>query len=497
MDVPEGAQRHKQKIVVVGAGIAGMATAIRLAAAGHQVRLCETNTQLGGKLTDTRLGEYRFDNGPSLFTMPELLEELFSLAGKKLSDFLQYERLDLVTRYFYPDGVIFNAWSDPERFAAEATQKTGIPKSRLLRYFQRAGFIYATTTPVFLERSLHQWSNYLRTVAIRGILRLPWLGTHLSMHRFNTLWLKEPHMVQLFDRFATYNGSDPYRAPATLAQIAHIEHAMGAWYPKGGMIAIRNALQQLLEALDVEILYNHRVDEVLTNEGKVTGVRVGEKRIEANKVVFGGDVHQLYERLLHRKLQLKMKEQDLSTSAIIFHWAVASQHPQLDLHNIFFSHDYKNEFEQLAQGKLSDDPTIYLYLSARKNQNDAPEGCENWFVMINTPPNNGQDWQSELAKSRAQILQRLETELQVAIEAHIVAESVITPVELENRTGSKGGAIYGNASNTRWAAFLRHANYSSRIKGLYFVGGSVHPGGGIPLCLYSARIVDELIHGQQ
>ncbi len=497
MDVPQGAQRQKQQIVVVGAGIAGMATAIRLAAAGHQVRLCEANTHLGGKLTDTYLGEYRFDNGPSLFTMPDLLEELFSVAGKKLSDFLEYERLDLVTRYFYPDGTVLNAWSDPERFASEANQKTGIPKSRLLRYFGRAGFIYETTTPVFLERSLHRWGNYLRAIALRGIVRLPWLGTHISMHRFNALWLQEPHMVQLFDRFATYNGSDPYRAPATLAQIAHIEHALGAWYPKGGMIAIRNALQQLLELLGVEVLYNHRVDEVLTHETRVTAVRVGEKILEADKVVFGGDVHQLYERLLHTKLQLKLKQQALSTSAIIFQWAVADTHPQLDLHNIFFSCDYKHEFKQLATGKVTDDPTIYLYVSARKNQSDAPQGCENWFVMINTPPNSGQDWESQVAKSRAQILKRLEDVLQVSIGTQIVAESVITPVELEKRTGSKGGAIYGNASNTRWAAFLRHANYSSRIKGLYFVGGSVHPGGGIPLCLYSARIVDELIHGRQ
>ncbi len=496
MDEHKHLHAHQvQRIAVVGGGIAGMAAAIRMAVAGHQVSLFEASQTLGGKLTDTRLQDFRFDNGPSLFTLPELLEELFSLAGRRLSDYLAYERLELVCRYFYPDGTKIDAWSDSDRFALEIERTTQVPAAKTKAYLRRAAFIYETTTPVFLARSLHRFSNYLRWVALKGVLRIPWLGIFGSMHAFNKAWFGDRRVVQLFDRFATYNGSDPYQAPATLLQIAHIEHQEGAWYPEGGMVAIRDALQKLLLELGVLVYIGRTVDQLDVTGGKLTGLTIAGKQLPFDKVIFAGDIHQFYERLLPGSRPHKNPEKDeLSTSAIIFHWGVKGVFPQLDLHNILFSADYAREFTALRAGIVPEEPTVYVYVSARKNNSDAPEGHENWFVMVNTPADTGQDWAAETGRLRLQLQERLGKLLGLPLSQHIVCEAVTTPPELAGRTGSKGGAIYGLASNNKWAAFLRHPNYSRTVSGLYFCGGSVHPGGGIPLCLYSARIVDELIH---
>lgn len=485
----------QQSLAVVGGGVAGMAAAVRMAVAGYRVELFEAAPQLGGKLSEYREGAYRFDCGPSLFTMPELLEELFALAGKKLSDYLVYERLPLVCRYFYPDKTVVDAWADPQKFAEELANKTGVQVAAVNRYLERAALIYETTTPVFLEASLHDRQQYWRREVVRGLLRLPLLGIHTSLHSFNKRWLKEPKAVQLFDRFATYNGSDPYRAPATLMQIAHIEHGKGAFYPQGGMIALRNALEKLLLELGVHIHTNTAVEAVWLDGKKVCGLYVKGEARKFGKVIYAGDIQQFYKKLmpLAKPAKAQIKVDKLSTSALIFHWGMRQKFPQLDLHNIFFSADYKSEFLALKTGNLPEDPTVYVYISAKNNPSDAPETGENWFVMINTPPDNGQDWAQWTQKWRTIIIDKLSLALAMPVESFIEVENVLNPLDLGKNTAATAGSIYGLASNSQWTAFLRHANFSSQYPGLYFAGGSVHPGGGIPLCLLSARIVDQWI----
>lgn len=483
-----------QTLAVVGGGVAGMAAAIRMAAKGYQVTLYEAGPELGGKLSDSRTADFRFDNGPSLFTLPELLEDLFSSAGKRLQDYLEYEKLELVCRYFYPDGSRINAWADPERFSREIEAVTGVKASRVQKYLRRAAFMYNTTTPVFLEKSLHKIANYFNWPTVKGIARMPFLGVFASMHHFNQSWLGEKRVVQLFDRFATYNGSDPYRAPATLAQIAHIEHEKGAWYPKGGMIAIRDAMQKLLLELGVELKLLSPVEALVVADRKITAVRIHGEVHPYDKLIFAGDIQQAYDSLLPDQGSIKKQgSSELSTSALIFHWGVKGVNEKLDLHNIFFSDDYRQEFVELAMPKVPNDPTIYVYISAKHNLADAPAGHENWFVMINTPADSGQDWEQEVKRMREIIINRLSAALHTDLKANIISEQVTTPLSLAGRTGSLGGAIYGRASSNKFSAFLRHPNFSPNIEGLYFCGGSVHPGGGIPLCLHSANIVAQLI----
>lgn len=482
---------------VIGGGVAGMATAARLAKAGYKVTLFEAGAELGGKLTDERWEGFRFDKGPSLFTMPELLEELFADCGERLSDYLHYDQLALVTRYFYPDGTQVNAFSNIDQFAAELEQQIGEKQSRTKAYFKRAKLMYDTTAPVFLDRSLHDWSNLLRFSTFLKVLRIPWLGVFGTMHRFNQKWFKHARTVQLFDRFATYNGSNPYKAPATLNLISYIEHGKGAFYPQGGMIEIRNALAKLMEKLGVTVRLNTRVDKFFIHDKKLKGVTIGHDRELFTLVVSAVDVMQVRASMYPRNMRKnQQKAPELSSSAIIYHWAIKGEYPALDLHNIFFSPHYKREFEAIAKGELTSDPTIYVYISSKNNRADAPAGHENWFVMVNTPPNAGQDWDAYISKTRTYLHQHLSAALKVPIADLILHETVMDPRDIERNTGSVGGAIYGPASNNKWAAFLRQSNRHGQIKGLYFAGGSVHPGGGIPLCLLSARITTELIQGK-
>ena len=191
------------------------------------------------------------------------------------------------------------------------------------------------------------------------------------------------------------------------------------------------------------------------------------------------------------KKPIKILTQERSSSALIFYWGINKVFDNLDLHNIFFSEDYKKEFEYLRQGqKIYDDPTIYVNITSKKKKSDAPIGCENWFVMINVPSNTGQDWDNLILLARQSIHRKLFKQLGVNLESHILTEEILEPRTIESKTASYQGSLYGSASNNKMAAFFRHSNFSNDIRGLYFCGGSVHPGGGIPLALSSAKIVD-------
>jgi phytoene dehydrogenase-like protein len=208
------------------------------------------------------------------------------------------------------------------------------------------------------------------------------------------------------------------------------------------------------------------------------------------------DIYPTYKKLLATAKQpKKILTQEKSSSALIFYWGIGKQFPELDLHNIFFSNNYQEEFKHIFEHKtIYSDPTIYINITSKCKPDDAPLGCENWFVMINTPNNQGQNWDELINEARKNIITKLNRLLKTDIEKHIVSENILDPRSIENKTSSHLGALYGNASNNRFAAFLRHKNFSSDIKGLYFCGGSVHPGGGIPLCLNSAKIVSKLIN---
>lgn len=480
-------------IAIVGAGIAGIATAIRLSAQGHQVTVFEANTYPGGKLSAFEQEGYRFDAGPSLFTMPHYVEALFRLAGEDPAVHFKYQRMETACCYAWPDGTRLRAWGDSGRFAAEVTQQLGVPAQKVQQYLRTSQTKHRLAGHIFLEKSLHRIRTWLSGEVVRSLIRLPFFDIFTSMHRVNERTFGDPRLVQLFDRYATYNGSDPYQAPGMLTIIPHFEHNIGVFYPEGGMHAITTALYELSLRQGVQYKFQTPVTRILHADGRVVGVQTARDSPHTfDRVVSNMDVFYTYRRLLpDLAAPERILQQPKSTSALIFYWGVRRTFPELDLHNIFFSEDYAAEFGALAKGNVADDATVYVNITSKYTPSDAPPNTENWFVMVNVPSDSGQDWEKLIERVRLQTIRKLSRALDCDIASLIACESILDPRTIEARTSSHAGALYGYSSNNLMAAFMRHSNFSGRLKGLYFCGGSVHPGGGIPLCLLSAKIVAE------
>ena len=483
------------KAIIIGAGIAGIASAIRMAAKGFQVEVFEANAYAGGKLAEINMHGFRFDAGPSLFTMPQYVDELFQLAGKNPKDYFEYERLDEICRYFYEDGLSLTAHADLNKFATEIEEKTNATASEVSNFLKKSKTIYQVTHRVFLERSLHKIKSYLHWDTLKSILRFGQIDAFRTQAKANENFFPDKRITQLFNRYATYNGSDPYQAPATLNVIPHFEYHFGAFIPVKGMYSITTSLVKLAEDLGVKFRYRAKVEEIIYEENKISGIKIDGKLVESAIVISNLDIWFTYRNLLkNTRISESLLNQERSSSALIFYWGVKGTFDQLGLHNILFAADYKAEFDTIWEEKtVYHDPTIYINITSKHIKSDAPAGCENWFTMINVPSNTNQNWDQLIAEAKQRILEKIKRVLKIDLAEHICCEEILDPRSIESRTGSYQGSLYGNSSNNQFAAFLRHPNFSSTIKGLYFCGGSVHPGGGIPLALLSAKIMSNEI----
>ena len=485
-----------KKAVIIGSGIAGLAASIRLVAQGYEVHVYEKSDKPGGKLGFFTENGYQFDTGPSLFTQPHQLEALLALVGEKLSDYFTYHKMPVSCHYFYEDGTFIEASADPDLFAKEAHKKTGEPVSSIKNYLAASEKLYTRIGQVFLNHSLHKISTLFKIplLSALGAFKLPYITR--SMHKHNERSFKSKKLVQLFNRYATYNGSNPYVAPSMLTLIAHLEHNEGSFYPSGGMISITNTLVAVAKKIGVQFYFNSPVQKITTKNNQVTGVVVNDAAIDANVVVSNADVYFTYLNLLSAPSKAqKILEQERSSSALIFYWGIKKEFPQLSLHNIFFTENYEAEFAHLFDVKIPfTDPTVYVNITSVCEPGiQAPAGKQNWFVMVNVPANTGQDWAAITAAVKKEVLAKLERMLGEPIEPLIETEKILDPLLIEANTASYQGSLYGTSSNAPMAAFLRHPNFSKEYNGLYFVGGSVHPGGGIPLCLKSAEIMSNLV----
>ena len=481
--------------IVIGAGIGGIAAALRLSKKGYQVTVFEANDYPGGKLSAFSLGDYRFDAGPSLFTMPQYVDELFELHDEKASDFFTYKKKKIACKYFWEDQIQITAYADPTLFLEEVKNKLGVETDVLKKYLKRAKKKFDLTAPLFLEQSLHKLKGFLNVKTLRALVNLGLYEINQNLHSVNVTQLKEPHLVQMYDRYATYNGSSPYQTPGIMTLVQHLEQEYGTFVPDGGMEQITQSLFELAKRKGITFHLGEKVNQIIVKKGKATGVKTKNQTLMAEIVLSNMDVFPTYKNLLKDiKPPKRILNQERSSSAVIFYWGINRIFDQLDLHNIFFSQDYKSEFEAIFNLKEpTDDFTVYVNITSKDVPSDAPKGGENWFVMINTPADCGQDWDQIKNKLKEKTIAKLNRILKVDLSRLIQEEEVLTPPMIEQKTSSHLGALYGSSSNDRMAAFLRHPNFSSKIKNLYFCGGSVHPGGGIPLCLLSAKIATDLI----
>jgi phytoene desaturase len=486
--------QHKSAIVI-GSGIAGLAVATRLTLQGFTVKVFERNAYPGGKLSMFEKDGFRFDAGPSLFTQPKNVEELFADAGEPIEEYFTYSPVKVACTYFFENGKTVRGYASPQDFAEELFQQTNEPKNAVLQYLDNSRKLYQNIGTIFLNNSLHKRATWLNKRIIDSLKTFKLSYLFKNLNKYNTEKFTTAEATQIFNRFATYNGSNPYKAPSMLSLIPHLELNEGTFYPRGGMISITNALYKLALKKGVQFYFNSPVQRIIHSENKAHGVVVNDENIYSDILVSNGDIYFTYKNLLnHTHKANRVLKQERSSSALIFYWGINHSFSQLGLHNIFFSKNYQEEFNHIFKTKkLYTDPTVYINITSKEEEGHAPVGKENWFVMVNVPANSGQNWEAYIPQARKNIIEKLNRLLQTDIESFIESETILDPVLIEERTGSYMGSLYGTSSNSKMAAFFRAPNFTGYIRNLYHCGGSVHPGGGIPLCLKSAGITAAII----
>jgi phytoene desaturase len=480
---PGGRVNEPKKIVVVGAGLGGLAAAICLAKAGHQVEVWEKNASAGGKLQELALEGYRWDTGPSLMTMPHVLRDLFARAGARLEDHVELDRLDCTCRYVWPDGTVIDEdeafWSQPE----------------VRRFLDYARGIYELSGEAYLH---HPPAEFWRAFTWKNLPKLRHLAkvaTFQTLARKVEKFFPDPHRRQLFQRFATYNGSSPFLTPATFNIIPYVEAHFGGWYVKGGMVRVAQALGNLAESLGV--IFRFQTEAISWREGTLSA-RDGRTE-RPDYLICNGDAIQSgmtwLKDAVPGALRKRLPESDASCSGYILFLGIKHRHERLRHHNIFFSEDYRKEFEDIFEKKrLPEDPTVYVAVTARSDPGHAPEGRDNYFVLVNAPAvESGGLAKETYAAYRDVVVRKLERCGLKGLSGQIEVERMFTPDDFAMRDLAWKGSLYGWASHSIRASLLRPPLRSRRDRRVFFAGGTTHPGGGIPLVLLSGKMAAEQI----
>lgn len=486
-----------QRAVVVGGGLGGLSAAIHLASKGLRVRLLEKNEQVGGKANRMSWEGFHFDTGPSLLTLPFVLREVFEVAGKRMEDYLEVVPVRPACRYFFPDGTTFDAPGNLNAMRDAIAESFPQEVAGFDRFIRDGRRLWEVSGPAFLFNRMELATlfkiNPIKGLAGLGALRKETLGESLKRY------FKDPHLIQLFSRYATYNGSDPSRTPATFNVISYVEMAFGSWHVAGGIYVMIEALVQVAEELGVEISKCTEVAKVRFSQNgrKATGVELQSgKVIESDKVLLNVDAVTamtgplMTEHPKTKKWKEKWDKKEASSSGYVLLLAMDAQNPSLTCHNIFFCENYAQEFEELFDvPKPLTDPTIYISSPSKIDSSQAPAGKESWFVLVNAPSETKDsfwdDYEGVMLDKMKSVVPGFSTE-------SVLWKKALSPTFLETRYGAWHGSIYGPSSNDLRSAFFRAPNRSG-IDGLAFAGGSAHPGGGIPLVLTSGRLAAETL----
>lgn len=491
-----------KKVIIIGAGLGGLSAACRLAKSGFSVTVLEKNESVGGKVNLIESDGYKFDTGASLVTLPKIFEELFEFCGKRLEDYLTFEKLEPVCRYFWSDGTVFDASQDLEKTEEQISNFAPEDAGNFRKYLADARAKYEIAERTFLSKSLNELPELLTAKNLPDLLKISSLKT-LDAH--NASYFKSEKMRQIFNRFATYNGSSPYKIPATFALLPFVEFGFGAWYARGGIYEIPKTLEKLAIELGIEFLFGQEVEKILVENGKATGVKIkndwdDEDFLYADIIVSNADAVITYKELIEEKVRKsfpdkKLEKREPSSSGFVLLLGVKKKFPMLAHHNIFFSDDYRAEFRHIFDIRIpTPHPTVYVCASSVTDETQAPANSENLFVLVNVPFMRWQvNWDFEAEPYRNVIVKKLEKFGLENLNGSIEFEEYITPEDFENIYRANKGSIYGISSNGILSAFRRIPNKSKDIENLYFTGGATHPGGGMPLVLLSGKMAADLI----
>jgi phytoene desaturase len=480
-----------KEIIIIGAGLGGLSAACRLAKSGFSVTVLEKNESVGGKVNFVEASGYKFDTGASLLTMRHILEDLFEFCGKKIEDYLEIVPLEPICRYFWNDETQFDASPNIEKTENEIAKLEPEDLENFRKYLADSKQKYEISERTFLAKSLNDLPQLLTLQNLPDLLKISTLKT---LDKHNASYFKSKKLQQLFNRFATYNGSSPYQIPATFALIPYVEFGLGAWYVRGGMYEIPRSLEKLARELGVKFLTDSEVETIIVENKKAVGVKANGEVISADYIVSNADAIETYRSLLP-VTNKRIESREPSCSGFVLLLGTHKKFDRLAHHNIFFSDDYKAEFDAIFKQKIpAPKPTIYICATSRTDQSQSPEGHENLFVLVNAPYTSEKvDWQKEAKPYRDLIIKKLESFGLDDLEKSIDFEQIITPTDFETKYRANKGSIYGISSNGIFSAFLRVPNKSKDIENLYFVGGATHPGGGIPLVLLSGKMTSEMI----
>jgi phytoene desaturase len=499
--------QSRKSVAVIGAGMGGMCTAARLARAGYEVTVFEASDRHGGKCRTEWIGNYAFDTGPSLLTLPAVYRDFFQRTGDVMGRVLEVEPVSPSFDYRFSDGsaVKFANLSRKETLAAIENSFGSAAANEWDQVMRQAEAMWDVSREPFIESELKSFASLLKRPTLLSDLRIiaPWK----TLRQIN---LKDIHLRNILDRYATYSGSDPRVAPAVLASIAFVEEAFGAWHIKGGIGKLADAVYQRCLDRGVKFEFNTEVTQINHDGVRASGITLRDSRvIDFPIVVANADSSMVYNKLIIGKVKkLRRQRADLAKAdpslagfSLLLGLRPSDTPSSLSHHNIFFPENYDAEFVDIFDRKQPvQDPTIYV-CAPRDESMVRHIGHEAWFVLVNAPPHDatgqaGFNWNDKDFNHRyaMQIIDSLQAR-GIEIRDRLELLEIRTPADLERSVMAPGGSIYGTSSNGARSAFKRAKNRSP-LKGLYCVGGSAHPGGGLPLVGLSAEIVTQAIVGK-
>ena len=489
--------KEKKTVVVIGGGLGGLSAAVSLAQNGFDVSLYEKNHHLGGKLNRLETNGFGFDLGPSILTMPQIFEKLFTGSNRDMADYVAIRRLPLEWRSFFPDGTKIDLYGDLARMAKEnphLSEKDMAEYQDFLDYGQK---IYDITEKGYFEKGLDTTKEILK---YHGVIKaLKGFDYFSSMHDAIQKRVSNPQLQDMLSYFIKYVGSSPYDAPAVLNMMIYMQHAQGVWYVPGGMHRLAEGIVRLAKEIGVTFHTGHKVEKLIVEQEQIRAARLDDGTlIEADYFVSNMEVIPAYEELLEeapaftQKLEEKFEP---ASSGFVLHLGVKTSYPQLAHHNFFFSNASKENFDQnFHQHQLPEDPTIYLVNANKTDPSQTVAGHENIKILPHIPYLQDKPFtEAEYDAFRERILIKLENMGLTDLRKHIVYEDRWTPEDIQKNYLSHRGAIYGTVSNRKKNHGFKHPKHSERYDNLYFVGGTVNPGAGMPMVTLSGQQVSEMI----